>query len=120
MHVRAEAPQLDLLTLTRLDRERIRIDPLVCGHVRRVMRVRQDVEHGRIVDDGQKRHRRHDLFENIPDLSLDLGFGLWGWSVRGPCYQTPTCACMCMGRKKGRRRGEGRTVRKRRRVARRG
>jgi hypothetical protein len=51
VHVRAEAAQLDLLTLPRLDRERVRVEPLVRGHVRRLGRVREDVEHRRFLDD---------------------------------------------------------------------
>lgn len=72
MHVGTEVAQLDLLTLARFDRQRIGVYPLVCGHVRRVVRIGQNIEDGRIVDDRQKRHGRDDLFENVTNLCLNL------------------------------------------------
>lgn len=76
MHICTKAPKFDLLALRRLDRERVRIHPLVRGNVHRLRRVRQDVEHRRLVDDRQERHRRHYLLQDRPDFCLDLALGL--------------------------------------------
>lgn len=80
--VRAEVTQLDLLALASLNRQRVRINPLVCGHIGRVVRVRQNVEHRRLVHRWQERYGRHDLLQDGTNFSLDLGFGLgWCWGT---------------------------------------
>ena len=56
MNIRAEATQFHLLALTRLYSQRIRIYPLIRRDVSRFMGICEDVEHGRLVDDGQKCH----------------------------------------------------------------
>ena len=81
VHVRAEAPQLHLLALARLDRQRVRVHPLVRGHVRGLRCVREDVEHRWLVDDRQERHRRDDLLEDVAYFCLDLRFRLCGSAV---------------------------------------
>ena len=62
--VRAEVAQLDLLALASLDRQRVRIHPLVRGHVGRIVRVRQDIEYRRLVHRWQERYRGHDLLQD--------------------------------------------------------
>lgn len=52
MYIRAEAPQLHLLALTRLYSQRIRIHPLIRRNLSRIMRIYENVEHGWLVDDG--------------------------------------------------------------------
>ncbi len=54
MNIRAEAPQFHLLALTCFYRQRIRIHPLIRRDVSRFMRIHEDVEHRRLVDDRQK------------------------------------------------------------------
>lgn len=56
MNIRAEAPQLHLLALTRFDGQRVRIHPFIRGDVGRFMGIREDVEHRWLVDDRQKCH----------------------------------------------------------------
>jgi hypothetical protein len=46
MYIRAEAPQLHLLALTRLYGQRIRIHPLIRRDLSRLMGIYEDVEHG--------------------------------------------------------------------------
>lgn len=74
MNIRTEAPQLDLLTLARLDSQWIGIHPLVCRNVCRFRRVRKNVEYRRLIDDREECDGRHDLLQNIPDFGLYLGF----------------------------------------------
>ena len=62
VHIRTEAAQLDLLTLACLDRQWIRVYPLVGRHISRVMSIGQYVEDSGIVDDREKSHRGDDLF----------------------------------------------------------
>lgn len=57
VNICAEAPQLHLLTLTGLNSQRIRVHPLIRRNVGRFVSVNEDVEHGWVVDDGQKCHR---------------------------------------------------------------
>lgn len=52
MHVGAETSELHLLTLARLDRQRVRVDPFVRRNVRRLGRVREDVENRGFINDG--------------------------------------------------------------------
>jgi hypothetical protein len=78
--VRAEAAELHLLTLARLDGERIGIHPLVCGHVRRLVRIRQYVEDRWFLYDREKGHSGHDLLQYVPNFCLDFGLGLRRWS----------------------------------------
>ena len=52
MNIRAEVPQLHLLTLTGLNSQRIRVHPLIRRDVGRFVGVYKDVEHGWVVDDG--------------------------------------------------------------------
>ena len=83
MHICAEAPELHLLALRRFDRQRVRIHPLVRGHVGRLFRVREDIEHGRLIDHRQERHRRHDLFQDITNLGLNFALRLRRRAVKG-------------------------------------
>jgi len=57
VNIRAEVPQLHLLTLTGLNSQRIRVHPLIRRHVGRLVSVNEDVEHGWVIDDRQKCHR---------------------------------------------------------------
>ena len=50
--IRAEVPQLHLLTLTGLNSQRIRVHPFIRRDVGRFVGVYKDVEHGWVVDDG--------------------------------------------------------------------
>lgn len=74
VNVRAEAAKFHLLALARLDRQRVGINPLVRGDVRRVVRIRKDVEHCPFIDDRQERHCRDNLFQDVADFCLDLCF----------------------------------------------
>lgn len=75
MHICAEAPELDLLAFARLNRQWVGVHPLVCGNVGRFRRVRQYIEHSRLLDDGEEGHRGDDLLEDGTDFCLNLGFG---------------------------------------------
>ena len=57
MNIRAKAPQLHLLALTRFYSQRIRIHPFIRRHVSRLVGIHEDVEHRWLVDDRQKCHR---------------------------------------------------------------
>lgn len=74
MNIRTEAPQLDLLTLARLDSQRIGIHPLVCRNICGFRRVRKNVEYRRFIDDWKECDGRHYLLQDIPDFGLYLGF----------------------------------------------
>lgn len=78
VHVRAEAPQLHLLALARFDSQGVCVDPLVRRDVRRLRGICEDVEDGRLINDGQERHGRNYLFQDGPDLSLDFRFRFCG------------------------------------------
>jgi len=80
MHVCTKTPQLHLLALTSFDCKGIRVHPLARRHVCRLRGIGEDVEHSRFVHDWQKGNRRDDLFENVPDLLLDLCLWL-GWTT---------------------------------------
>lgn len=54
MNIRAEAPQLDLLALTRFYSQRIRIHPFIRRDVSRFVGIHENVEHRWLVDDRQK------------------------------------------------------------------
>ena len=56
MHIRTEIPQLDLLAFAGLNSQRICIHPLIRWDIGRLMSIGEDVENGRLVDDGQKCH----------------------------------------------------------------
>lgn len=60
------------VSYVRGDISKLRVYPFVRGHIRRVMRVRQNVEDSWIIDDRQKGHGGDDLFEDIPNFGLDL------------------------------------------------
>jgi hypothetical protein len=72
MDVSAEAPQFDLLALARFDRQGVGIYPLVRGDISRFRSVGKDIEDCRLIDDRQEGHSRHDLFQNISYLCLNL------------------------------------------------
>lgn len=75
MDIRTKASQLHLLTLPCFNSQRVRIYPLICRDIRRLGRICQDVEHGRLVNYWEERDCGDDLFENISDFGLDFGFG---------------------------------------------
>lgn len=75
MYVGAEAPELHLLALARLNRQWVRVHPLIRRNVGGLGRVGQNVEYSRFLDDGQKGHRGNDLLENGADFCLNFGFG---------------------------------------------
>lgn len=59
------------------------------------MSVGQYVEDGRIVDDREESHGRNDLFQNVTNLGLNLGFRLGWWPknmvnarIYGACRRT--------------------------------
>ena len=72
MNVCTEASQLHLLTLARFDRERVRVNPLISGDVGGFLCVGEDVENGGFVNNGEKCHRRDNLFEDVSNFCLDL------------------------------------------------
>jgi hypothetical protein len=78
MDIRTKASQLHLLTLPCFNSQRVRIYPLICRDIRRLGRICQDIEHGRLVNYWEERDCGDDLFENISDFGLDFGFG-FGW-----------------------------------------
>jgi len=52
VNIRTETPQFYLLALTGLYGKRIRIHPLICRDLSRLMGVCEDVEHGWLVNNG--------------------------------------------------------------------
>ena len=76
MNIRAEASQLHLLTLARLDCQRVCINPFISGHLGRLRGVSEDVEDSWLVDDWQEGHTRHDLLEDGSNFRLNLFLGL--------------------------------------------
>ena len=77
VNIGTKASHLHLLALASLNSQRIRVNPFVGRYIRRVRRVRKDIEHSRFVDDGQVGYHRDNLLEDRPYLRLD--FGLWFW-----------------------------------------
>lgn len=72
MHLSAEAPQFDLLALACLNRQGVRVDPLIRRYVSRLGGVREDIEDRRLVDNGQKGDCRYDLLQNISYFGLNF------------------------------------------------
>ena len=56
MDIRTEVPQSDLLAFTSLYRQRIGINPLVCGDVGGFVSIGKNVEDGRLINDGEESH----------------------------------------------------------------
>lgn len=94
MHIRRESAQPHALALPRLDRQRVRVDPLARGHVRARARVGEDVEYERgpvaavaAVGVGGGRGEEGggggDVFEEGADVGLDGGEVCGGVGGRG-------------------------------------
>jgi hypothetical protein len=78
MDIRTKAPQLHLLTLSRLNSQWVRIYPLIRRYIRGFGRICQDIKYGRLVNYREEGNGRNNLFEDISDFGLYFGFGL-GW-----------------------------------------
>lgn len=72
MDIGAEASQLHLLALASFDCQRVCVDPFISGHLGRLGRVSEDVEHSWLVDDWQEGHAGHDLLEDRSNFCLNL------------------------------------------------